>query len=75
VGLYARDLWIEGWPVVDKVDPSRGGFVTQQESGVSSVRGRSKGAAIKSHRKQKRCEERYRDDGAPNGGAGSVEHR
>src|ERR1700674_3290429 len=73
--LYARDLWIESWPVMDEGNSGRRGLVTERESGVRGVRGRTARPAIQSHREQQYREKRHADDGAPNGWARSMQHR
>ena len=49
-------------------------FVTQEKSRVRRVGGRATGPTIQSHREQKSGKEGYGDYGAPNRGAGAVQH-
>ena len=57
-----------------EVYAGRHSLVTQHESGMRSVRGRPTRPAIKSHREQDSGKEGYGDYGAPNRGAGAVQH-
>src|SRR5439155_10129996 len=74
VRLDACDLWIEGRPVMHEVYAGRHSLVTQHESRMRSIRSRATRSAIQSHREEESGKEGYGDDGAPNGGAGAVQH-
>jgi hypothetical protein len=74
VRLDARDLWIEGRPVVHEIYAGLRSLIPQHESRVRSVRGRATRTAIQSHREQQSGKERYGDYGAPNLGAGALHH-
>jgi hypothetical protein len=74
VRFDTRNLWIEARPMVDEIDPGRHSLVTQNKSRVRSVRSRATRPAIQSHREQESGKEGYGDDGAPNRGAGAVQH-
>jgi hypothetical protein len=60
--------------MVDEINPGRQSLVTQSKSRMRSVRGRATRPAIQSHREQESGKEWYGDDGAPNRGAGAVQH-
>ena len=73
--LDTRDLWVEARPMVDEIDPGRQSLVTQNKSRMRGVRARATRPAIQSHREQESGKEGYGDDGAPNRGAGAVQHK
>jgi hypothetical protein len=60
--------------MMDEIDPGRQSLVTQNKSRVRSIRSRATRPAIQSHREQESRKEGYGDDGAPNRGAGAVQH-
>jgi hypothetical protein len=60
--------------VVHEVNPGRGGLVPQNESRMRSISNRPTRPAIQSHCEQQRCEKWNGQDGAPNGGIGSMQH-
>jgi len=74
VRLDASDLWIEGRPMVNEMNASRRGLVTQHESRVRSVRDGATRPAIKSHREEESGKKGYGEDSAPNCWAGAVQH-
>ncbi len=72
--LDVGDLRIERRPVVDEVNTGGCRFVTQEKSRVRRVGGGSDRPAIEPHREQDSGKEGYGDYGAPNRGAGAVQH-
>jgi hypothetical protein len=60
--------------VMDEVNARRGRAVVQREARVHGVGSRPARSAIEPHREQDGGQEGDGDDGAPSGGAGTVQH-